>query len=75
MNIDLPKLDHRNFLAAKDILDRKSLEYFKRAEDEIESALSPLFDGRDRTLQRLSATFRRADLIEILNNEELGALN
>ena len=28
--------------------------------------LDPLFSGRERTLQRLSATFRRADLIDML---------
>ena len=29
-------------------------------------ALAPLFRDRDRTLQRLSATFRRADLVDTL---------
>ena len=75
MNIDLSELDHRNFGAARDLLERNTGDYFKRAEEEIGAALSPLFDDRDRTLQRLSATFRRSDLIEVLNNEELSALD
>ena len=67
LQIKLDKLDHRNFGLARATLDENILKYFGRAEVEIEDALKPLFSQRERTLQRLSATFRRSDLIEILN--------
>ena len=67
--ITLPQLDHRNFTEAKELLEQQAESYLRRAEKEIESALQPFFDDRrrPRTLQRLSATFRRADLVEMLH--------
>lgn len=75
LNIPLSKLDHRNFGRARELLDEKIAEYTKKAEVDLENALQPLFEHRDRTLQRLSATFRRADLVEELMNAELSALS
>ena len=67
MQIPLGKLDHRNFGQAQDLIEQMSPDYLSRAEKEIAAALDPLFNGRERTLQRLSATFRRADLVEMLS--------
>ena len=66
MGIALGQLDHRNFAAARDLAQRKAGDYLARARAQIEDALAPLFRDRDRTLQRLSATFRRADLVDTL---------
>lgn len=66
LNISIDKLDHRNFLQARELLDSKYLDYIVKAEKEIGNALAPLFNGRERTLQRLSATFRRSDLVDML---------
>ena len=68
MEVALHQLDHRNFMEAKELLERQAEPYLRRAEEEIGAALAPLFDDRrrPRTLQRLSATFRRADLVEML---------
>ena len=68
MGVTLRRLDHRNFIEAKEWLERRAERYLCRAEEEIGAALEPLFDNgrRPRTLQRLSATFRRADLVEML---------
>ena len=66
MEIALGGLDHRNFTEARDLLERRARDYLRRAQDEISAALNPLFSDRDRTLQRLSATFRRHDLVEAL---------
>ena len=68
MGVALRRLDHRNFIEAKELLERRGERYLRRAEEEIGAALDPLFDigRRPRTLQRLSATFRRADLIDML---------
>lgn len=68
MEAALDQLDHRNFDQARGLLERQGEDYLRRAEEEIEAALEPLFHHhhRPRTLQRLSATFRRADLVEML---------
>ncbi len=66
MDIALDKLTHRNFERARERVQHNAEEYANRAEAQIEEALDTLFNGRARTLQRLSATFRRADLIELL---------
>ena len=60
------ELDHRNFGEALELLKRQPKHRLRCAERKIAAALKPLFRGRDRTLQRLSATFRRADLVEML---------
>ena len=44
--------------------ERQSPTYLFRAENGIGDALALLFRDRKRTLQRLSATFRRADLVD-----------
>ena len=66
MGISLARLDHRTFEQARDLAERKGDEYMERAEGEIAKALDLLFNGMERTLQRLSAAFRRADLLELL---------
>ena len=57
---------HRNFQRARDLAERQWPTYLSRAENEIGEALAVLFRDRERTLQRLSATFRRADLVDDL---------
>ncbi len=66
LGIALDELDHRSFRSARDLMERQAPDYLARAEGEIEAALAGLFQGRERTLQRLSAAFRRADLIDEL---------
>ena len=66
MGISLKQLDHRNFGEARELMHQKSGDYLTRAQTQIGDALNPLFRDRERTLQRLSATFRRADLVEML---------
>lgn len=66
MGISPEQLNHRKFAHALSLVEQRSPDYIARAEAKIADALEPLFSGRERTLQRLSATFRRADLVEIL---------
>lgn len=66
LGVALRQLDHRNFTRAKDLLDANADDYMAKAEEQVGEALSSLFNGRERTLQRLSATFRRADLVDML---------
>ena len=68
MDIALGELNHRNFQRARDLTEQQAPAYLSRAEHEIGEALALLFRDRERTLQRLSATFRRADLVDDLLN-------
>lgn len=71
MGTTLGELDHRNFPQALELIDKNSEIYMRNAEKRISEGLKPLFESRERTLQRLSATFRRADLVEYLMNPGL----
>lgn len=64
--LGLEALDHRTFGDAKATLQAHALEWLERSESEIGTVLNRYFSGRKRTLQRLSAVFRRADLVEEL---------
>ena len=66
LGIELGQLDHRSFARARKRLEANADTYVGRAEEQIGDALSTLFNGRERTLRRLSATFRRADLVDML---------
>ncbi|MEW6166684.1 MAG: AIPR family protein [Pseudomonadota bacterium] len=66
MNIELKQLDHRNFVQARDLIESKGEEYFNRAVGEIGDALKRLYGDSAVSLQRLSATFRRGDLLQVL---------
>ena len=66
MGIAFDQLDHPNFDTARNLVEQKSDDYLTRAQQRIGEALGPLFSERERTLQRLSATFRRADLVDTL---------
>ena len=70
MGIRLDRLDHRNFGEVRELVEQRSDDYLLRAETRIGAALEPLFSNRKRTLQRLSATFRRADLVEVLEGND-----
>jgi len=58
--------DHRSSAHARNLVERKSDDYLHRAVERMGEALERLFIRRERTLQRLSATFRRADLVDML---------
>lgn len=65
------ELDHRNFTEARALVETKSEEYFAKALEAIQEALKKLYGDTPVSLQRLSATFRREDLIEFLNMDEM----
>ncbi|WP_419165875.1 AIPR family protein [Candidatus Palauibacter sp.] len=66
---ELQRLNHQTYDQAKELIAARAEDYAARAESDIETALEPLFKDRERTLQRLSAAFRRADLVEALTGE------
>ena len=72
MGIKLARLNHKNFGCAETLIRDNISSYLPRAETAISEALDQLLPntGQEQTLQRLSATFRRADLVEMLLNRE-----
>ena len=66
MNISLEQLNHRNFEQARELVEQNADRYVSRAEERIEAKMPVVIGERARTLQLLSATFRRADLIDLL---------
>ena len=65
----LDGLDHRNFAQAKQAIETSGENYFKSSVADVEKALRGLYgdDWKDKiSIQQLSATFRRGDLIQRL---------
>jgi hypothetical protein len=60
-------LNHRNFIQAKTLIERNGEAYFLAAVGDIERALKRLYGDQEVSIQQLSATFRRGDLIGLLN--------
>ncbi|MBI4023968.1 MAG: AIPR family protein [Verrucomicrobia bacterium] len=69
LGIELAALNHRSFTQAKDLTEQNGEDFFQKAVAEVQAALIKLYGGQDVSLQRLSATFRRGDLIEELNTQ------
>lgn len=64
--LKMAEIDHRNFrLLAETLLHRKEI-YLQDAFGQIKVALAKLYKEHDISLQQLSATFRRGDLLENL---------
>ena len=66
LGISLQKLDHRKFEEARSLIESKGDAYFERAIVELQDALTKLYGGQSVSLLRLSATFRRGDLLQYL---------
>ena len=63
---DIQGLDHRNFAGARKLIEQKGESYFASAVKDIEESLKYFYRERSISLQQLSATFRRGDLISAL---------
>lgn len=59
-------VSHRNFNDMHDTFENQKTEYYRNSIDEITKALKQCYGDRHISLQQLSATFRRGDLIEML---------
>jgi hypothetical protein len=73
LDVELGRLDHRIFPRARRLIETEGERYFREAVDDIEVALELLYGRREVPLQHLSATFRRGDLISILNQTDMEA--
>ncbi len=65
-NLQLSDVSHRNFNDIHDAFEKQKTEYHRNSTDDIREALKQCYGDRDISLQQLSATFRRGDLIEML---------
>lgn len=62
----LDALTHRTFDAAQRLIETHGETYFKEGVHDVDQALRGLYGDRDLSMQQLSATFRRGDLIQRL---------
>lgn len=67
MNIPIEEMSHCNFAIAQKLIEQKGENYCNAAIQDIQQALQDLYGSRELSLQQLSATFRRGDLIERLH--------
>ena len=66
LNVPLRSLDHRNFETARVLVEQKGEVYFDEAVALLQNALEKLYGAQPVSPLRLSATFRRGDLLEYL---------
>ncbi len=64
--IALDAVSHRNFKELSEALRTQRTEFHRRAIKDIQRALIQCYGDRPISLQQLSATFRRGDLLEML---------
>ena len=68
---DMDGISHLNFKEASNLIASNGDKYYSDSLNDIRQALSDLYGGQDVSLQQLSATFRRGDLIERLGRIEV----
>lgn len=71
LGVDLHGLTHQKFDDAQQLIDTKGGEYFQESLADVTDALKQLYGEREVSLQQLSATFRRGDLIQNLLGMDL----
>lgn len=71
LGVALDGLHHRNFAQAKQLVDECGETYFTASRQDIDTALKALYGNQEVSVQQLSATFRRGDLIEKLTQVEV----
>jgi hypothetical protein len=69
--VDVNGISHLNFKDANDLILANGDRYYSSSLHDIQQALSDLYGGQEVSLQQLSATFRRGDLIERLFRIEM----
>ncbi|MEQ8755641.1 MAG: AIPR family protein [Coleofasciculus sp. G1-WW12-02] len=70
MGIQMRDISHHNFQTAKQLIEQNAEAYFNDSVQDINQALHNLYGGQNISLQQLSATFRRGDLITTLQENE-----
>ena len=73
LNVELTALNHLHFDQAQQLIEKQGETYYQTAVKDVAKALKKLYGKQDVSLQQLSATFRRGDLIGHLQNSRLPA--
>ena len=68
--LSLDRVSHRNVQELLQVLEGKRDQYYTDAIQALENALKACYGDRAVSLQQLSATFRRGDLLEMLDDSE-----
>lgn len=71
MGIQMIDISHRNFQDAQQLIEQNGEAYFNASVQDIQQALHALYGEQETSLQQLSATFRRGDLIGRLQQIEV----
>ena len=71
MNLQMKEINHRNFEDANHLINQNGDNYFNDSVRDVQKALQALYGNQEISLQQLSATFRRGDLIEKLQQMEI----
>ncbi|NMF85519.1 AIPR family protein [Nodosilinea sp. P-1105] len=66
LNVQMKDISHQNFQSAQQLIEQNGEVYFNASVQEIQQALQDLYGEQEISLQQLSATFRRGDLISRL---------
>lgn len=66
MKVQMKDISHQNFQSAQMLIDQNGESYFNASLQDIKQALQYLYGEQEISLQQLSATFRRGDLISRL---------
>jgi hypothetical protein len=67
--LTLAQISHKNLDDLISILEEHKAAFLNQAASDIQQALSKIYGKRDISLQQLSATFRRGDLLEFLQEK------
>lgn len=70
MGVSLKDVSHRNFLKILQKFEDDQAKYHASAVKDVTDALKACYGDREISLQQLSATFRRGDLLEMLGSHE-----
>jgi hypothetical protein len=71
MNRQMREINHRNFEDANQLINQNGENYFNDSVRDVQEALQALYGNQEISLQQLSATFRRGDLIEKLQQMKI----
>lgn len=71
IDIQMNNISHHNFPTAQQLIEQNSEVYFNASLQDIQQALHDLYGEQEVSLQQLSATFRRGDLISRLQEIEI----
>lgn len=64
--INMEEISHKNLQQLIELLEKNTPELINQAAEQLQNALTQIYGKRHVSLQQLSATFRRGDLLEFL---------